>query len=51
MSARYPSGRGHNGPVGFNPYRQQKRRASDYLVVVAAFAVVAVLVLWALTGL
>jgi hypothetical protein len=33
--------------VGFNPFRQQKRRATDYLFVVAAFAVVAVLLAWA----
>ena len=36
--------------MGFDPYRQQKRKASDYALVVAAFAVVAVLVAWALLG-
>jgi hypothetical protein len=35
-------------PVGFNPLRQQRRRPSDYLMVAAAFAVVAVLLIWAL---
>jgi hypothetical protein len=35
------------GVVGFNPFRQQKRRTSDYVLVVAAFVVVALLVLWA----
>ena len=34
--------------VGLNPFRAQKRRASDYVMVVAAFVVVALLVLWAL---
>ena len=34
--------------MGFNPFRQQKRRTSDYVLVAAAFAVVAVLLLWAL---
>lgn len=34
--------------MGFNPYRKQKRRVSDYVLVAAAFAVVAVLLLWAL---
>jgi hypothetical protein len=34
--------------MGFNPLRQQRRRPSDYLMVGAAFAVVAVLLIWAL---
>ncbi len=34
--------------MGFNPYRKQKRRTSDYLFVAAALAVVAALLLWAL---
>lgn len=34
--------------MGFNPFRQQKRRASDYVLVAAAVAVTAVLVLWGL---
>jgi hypothetical protein len=33
--------------VGLNPFRQQRRRPSDYLMVAAAFAVVAVLLIWA----
>jgi len=33
--------------VGFNPFRQQRRRATDYVMVAAAFAVVAVLLAWA----
>jgi len=36
--------------VGFNPLRQQRRRPSDYLMVAAAFAVMAVLLIWALAG-
>jgi len=36
-----------NPPVGFNPFRQQRRRSTDYLMVAAAFAVVAVLLIWA----
>jgi hypothetical protein len=34
--------------VGFNPFRQQRRRASDYVLVAVAFAVIAGLLLWAL---
>lgn len=34
--------------MGFNPFHRQKRRASDYVLVATAFAVVAVLLLWAL---
>ena len=34
--------------VGFNPYRQQKRRPSDYVMVAAAVVVVVVLLAWAL---
>jgi hypothetical protein len=37
-----------NRAVGFNPYRPQRRRRSDYVFVAAAFVVVAVLLLWAL---
>jgi len=37
-------------PVGFNPFRQQRRRASDYVLVAAAMAVVALLLIWALVG-
>jgi hypothetical protein len=33
--------------VGFNPFRQQRRRSTDYVMVAAAFAVVAVLLVWA----
>jgi len=39
--------RRYRGLVGFNPFRQQKRRASDYVLVAAALIVVALLVLWA----
>lgn len=34
--------------MGFNPFRQQKRRTSDYVFVAAAFVVVAALLVWAL---
>jgi hypothetical protein len=34
--------------VGFNPYRPQTRRRSDYVIVIAAFLVIAVILLWAL---
>jgi len=33
--------------VGLNPFRQQRRRPSDYVFVAAAFAVVAALLIWA----
>ena len=39
---------GQNRGVGFNPFRQQKRRSSDYVLVAAAVAVTLLLVLWAL---
>ena len=38
---------GDTQDMGFNPFRQQKRRPSDYVLVAAAFIVVALLVLWA----
>ena len=34
--------------MGFNPFRQQQRRTSDYVLVAAAFAVTIGLLLWAL---
>jgi hypothetical protein len=37
-----------NRGVGFNPFRQQKRRRSDYVLVAAAVAITLLLVLWAL---
>jgi len=36
--------------VGFNPFRQQRRRSSDYVMVALAFAVIAALLVWALFG-
>jgi hypothetical protein len=36
--------------VGFNPFRSQKSRTSDYLLVIAAFVVVILLVVWAFLG-
>lgn len=36
--------------MGFNPYRQQRRRPSDYLMVAAAVAVVVALLVWAVAG-
>jgi hypothetical protein len=41
---------GQNAGVGFNPYAKHRRRPSDYLMVVAAFVVVAVLLVWAVVG-
>jgi hypothetical protein len=37
--------------VGFNPFRQRRRSAADYLMVAAALAVCVALVLWAAVGL
>ena len=37
-----------NHGVGFNPFRPQRRRRSDYVLVAAALAVTLALVLWAL---
>jgi hypothetical protein len=36
--------------VGFNPFRQQRRRTGDYVLVGVAFVVIALLVLWAFLG-
>lgn len=33
--------------MGFNPFRPQRRRSSDYAMVAAALLVCAALVLWA----
>jgi hypothetical protein len=33
--------------VGFNPFRQQQRRSSDYVLLAAAFIVIFALVAWA----
>lgn len=38
------------GGVGFNPYRPQRRRQSDYVLVAAAAVVVVLLLAWALFG-
>jgi hypothetical protein len=37
-------------PMGFNPFRQQRRRPSDYVFVAAAFVVLALLLAWAFVG-
>jgi hypothetical protein len=34
--------------VGFNPFRPQRRRVSDYALVAAAFVVIALALAWAL---
>jgi hypothetical protein len=36
--------------VGFNPFRQRRRSAADYLMVAAALLVCLALVLWAALG-
>jgi len=36
-----------NGRVGFNPFRVQRRRTSDYVIVAAAAVVILALVIWA----
>jgi preprotein translocase subunit SecE len=36
--------------MGFNPFRHQRRSVGDYVLVVAAFVVIALLVLWAALG-
>jgi hypothetical protein len=33
--------------VGLNPFRQQKRRTSDYVFLAAAFVIVALMLVWA----
>ncbi len=34
--------------MGFNPFRVQRRRQSDYVFVAAAMAVIVALVIWAI---
>jgi hypothetical protein len=34
--------------VGFNPFRQQQRRSTDYVLVAAAAVIVIALLVWAL---
>jgi hypothetical protein len=34
--------------VGFNPFARHRRSTADYVMVVAAFAVIALLLAWAL---
>jgi hypothetical protein len=36
--------------MGFNPFRQQRRRTGDYVLVAATLVVIAALVLWAFLG-
>jgi hypothetical protein len=36
--------------MGFNPFRQQRTSAFDYLMVAAAVVVCAALVVWAIVG-
>jgi hypothetical protein len=36
--------------VGFNPYRRQRRRSSDYVLVAAGILVALALVAWAAFG-
>lgn len=42
-----PRPTGNNRPMGFNPFRQQRRRPSDYVMVAAAFVVILMLLAWA----
>jgi hypothetical protein len=41
---------GDTADMGLNPYRQQRRSAADYLMVIGAVAVTALLVAWAFLG-
>jgi hypothetical protein len=36
--------------MGFNPFRQQRRSTADYVMVVVALVVCALLVAWAVFG-
>jgi hypothetical protein len=36
--------------VGFNPFREQHRSNADYVMVIAAAVVIALLLAWALLG-
>lgn len=39
-----------DGAVGFNPLRPARRRTSDYMMLAAAFTLVAALLAWALSA-
>lgn len=41
---------GLTGRVGYNPYRRFRAKPGDYVLVVAAVAVAALLVLWGVFG-
>lgn len=44
------AGTGDTGGMGMNPFRAHDRSAADYVILVAAFAVIIGLVLWAFFG-
>lgn len=50
MSNGFKLGKGYDRipAVGFNPYRKQKKRKSDVVLVAVALLLTAVLILWAL---
>ena len=50
QAARGAAGRSNVGPVGFNPFRQQRRSPADYVMVAGAVLACVLLVLWALFG-
>jgi hypothetical protein len=37
-------------PMGFNPFRPQRRSAADYVMVAAALVICLALVVWAILG-
>ena len=44
------TGGGDTEPMGFNPFRQQRRSTGDYVMVAVALAVCVLLVAWAFLG-
>lgn len=49
-SADAPVVASHTRPMGFNPQRQYKHNAADYVIVGAAVVICALLLAWAFLG-
>lgn len=41
---------GHNGAVGFNPYRKYRANRTDYILIAAVCAAASGMLAWALFG-
>ena len=41
---------GHNGTVGFNPYRKYRANLTDYILIGAVCIAASAMLIWALLG-